>query len=270
MARTHVKAASLVFTLPLNGVLTQLTIPGSIYSTVRGSTEKALRQLCPDCTQPIHFDVNCPNGHGPIDRTTLLSGKVVDDKVVVVENAKEVKESPIAKGKLTLTAVTRESLVAGTIPNGTPYHFVPTPGDTQEKDAYAILYSAIADNPDLAFVCRANIGRGAETLIAVEKGAFGGLTLQTLAYPETLYDLPDYEVETLPKATRTGVRALIEEQVTEFEPDAWLDRQAAAVAEAVKEAAKAPTRKGAKPKAKKVQVAETSLLSAIAAAAKAS
>jgi non-homologous end joining protein Ku len=273
--RTHVKNASLVFTIPLNGVHTQLSIPGSIYSTVKSSssTEKALKQFCPDCREPIRLDVNCPHEHGPIDRATLLRGKIVDDQVVIIgtgEEAKETTESDIAKGKLSLTVVSRKSLVEGTIPNGTPYHFIPTPGDASEREAYTILHSAGSDNPDLAFVCRANIGRGAETLLSVEPGAFGGLTLQTLAYPETLYDLPDYDVEPLSKANRANVRFLLEELVTEFEPDAWLDRQAAAVAAAVSAAAKAPSRKGAAPKAKKLKESTPTLLSAIAAAAKAS
>lgn len=274
MARTHVGGASIVFTIPLNGVMTQLSVPGKIYSVVKGTSDKSLSQFCPDCEQPIRLDVNCPNGHGPIDRKTLLHGRKVEDadgnvKIAILDNAEEVRQSDIARGKLVITPVMRDSLVDGTTPSGAPYHFSPEPKDTQDKEAYAILYSVIADNPDWAFVCRANIGRGAETLLSVEAGAFGGLTLQTLAYPETLYDLPEYEVERMNKTNRANIRTLVEDQVIDFEPDEWIDRQAAKIAEAVNTALKVPNRRGGT-SAKKVQTKETSLLSAIAAAAKAS
>lgn len=270
MSRTHVRDASLVFTIPINGVMTQLSVPGRIYSTVKSDNGKSLRQICPDCNEPIRMDVNCANNHGPIDRATLLKGKIVDGAVVIVDDVAEVVESDIAKGKLTLKAVTRESLVAGTIPHGASYHYMPIPGDSADKEAYTILYSAITDNPDWAFVCRANIGRGAETLVSVEAGAYGGLTLQTLAYPEQLYDLPEFEVDKLTKSHKTAVRSLVEDLVEEFNPDEWLDRQAVAIADAVKAASAAPNRKGGVPKAKKVKETTPGLLSAIAAAAKAS
>lgn len=268
--RTHVSKAQIVFTLPINGVLTQLSIPGAIYSTVKGNSDKSLSGICPDHDALIRYDVYCTEAnHGPIDRATLRKGKVVDDKLVIVDDAEEIRESDIARGKLTVSVVDRQSFLDGTVPNGSAYHFMPQPGDVQDKEAYAILYSAITDNPDLAFVCRANIGRGAETLVSIEGGAFGGLTLQTLAYPETLYDLPEYEVEPLSKPMRTNVRVLLDTIVAEFDADEWLDKQAAAVREAVSEAAKAPNRKGvAKPK--KVKDTTAGLLNAIAAAAKAS
>jgi non-homologous end joining protein Ku len=267
--RTHVSKAQVVFTLPLNGVLTQLAIPGAIYSTVKGTTDKSLSSVCPTHDALIRYDVFCPEGCGPIDRAHLRKGKVVDEKLVIVDDAEEIRESTIARGKLSVSVVDRQSFLDGTIPNGQAYHFMPMPGDTQEREAYAILYSAITDNPDLAFVCRANIGRGAETLVSLESGAFGGLTLQTLAYPETLYDLPEYEVEPLSKPMKANVRALLDSQVSTFDADQWLDQQAAAVREAVAEAAKAPNRKGVA-KQKKVKESSVGLLNAIAAAAKAS
>jgi non-homologous end joining protein Ku len=274
MARTHVSNASIVFTIPLNGVMTQLAVKGNIYSVVKTTKEKTLNQFCPDCQEQIRYDVQCPNNHGPIDRATLLRGrKVVGDdgseQVAIIEDHAEVVKSTIARGKLVIAPVTRESLTNGTTPNGTPYHFSPIPADTEEREAYAILYSVIADNPDWAFVTRANIGRGAETLIAVEPGAFGGLTLQSLAYPETLYDLPEYEVERMSKANCANIRNLVKDQVDDFDPDEWLDRQAAAIKDAVSTALKAPSRRGAA-KVKKVKESKTSLLSAIAASAKAS
>lgn len=279
MSRTHVGSASIQFTIPLSGVMTQLTIPGTIYSMVRGTTDKSLNTFCPDCQGSIRYDVYCSGGHGPIDRTTLLRGRTVEDAngnttVAIIEDPDSVVKSEIARGKLTLSVVTRESLTDGTTPDGRPYHFSPTPGDAQDREAYAILRSAIADNPDLAFVCRANINRGAESLISVEAGAFGGLTLQTLAYPETLYDLPEYEVEPLSKANAKGVRMLLDDLVGEFDPEEWTDRQAAAIAEAVSEAAAAaavPNRKGAPAKAKKKAAAASapSLLDALSASVKA-
>lgn len=274
MARTHVSNASIVFTIPLNGVMTKLSVKGNIYSVVKTTKEKTLNQFCPECQEQIRYDVQCPNNHGPLDRATLLRGRKVtgedgSEQVAIIEDHEDVVKSSIARGKLVLTPVTRDSFANGTTPNGTPYHFSPLPADTEEKEAYTILYSVIVDNPDWAFVTRANIGRGAETLIAVEPGAFGGLTLQTLAYPETLYDLPEYDVERVSKANRANIRSLVESQVSEFNPDEWLDQQAAAIRDAVDDALKAPSRR-APSKVKKIKETNTSLLSAIAASAKAS
>lgn len=273
MAHTHVRDSNIVFTVPLNGVMTKLSIPGRIFSTTKSDRNKgkSLQQFCPedDCHSPIGHQLYCKYAdHGPFQRNEVLRGRITEidgeEKVVIVDEPEEVVESDLARGKLTLTMVDRESLANETSPQGNTYHFMPTPADTDDMQAYTILHSAITDNPDWAFVCRANIGRGAETLISVEAGAFGGLTLQSLAYPEMLYDLPETELPDLSDSDRKAIRLMLEDQVQEFDPDDWHDRQAEAISDAVTVAS---TRKGKPPKVKKPAKTESSLMEAIRAAA---
>lgn len=278
MSRTAVSGAEIVLTIPVGDEFHNVTIPGNIYSMAKGqgSTDKSLSTFCPECEGKIVHQKHCIDGHGPFQSDEVLSGKIVpgedgDEKLVILDKDEvaEVRESDIARGRLKLTPVTRESLLEGTTAWGNSYHFMPIPKDEEDVEAYAIVRSIISDNPDWAFVCRANIGRGAETLVSVEAGTFGGLTLQNLAYPEVLYDLPEYEVEDFGRVHRTNIRSTMESQVGKFDPDEWHDRQAEAIGSAVTEAQKSGPRKG-KASTKKVKPAATSLLAAISANAKAS
>lgn len=278
--RTAVKGASIVMSIPVGDMMHNIVVPGAIYAMAKSDrqNDKSLQTFCPDedCLGSIKHQKVCVNGHGPFESSEVLRGKVVtgddgEDKVVILdeEEVQAVKETDIARGRLKLTPVTRESLVAGTTPWGNSYHFMPIPEDDEDVENYAIVHSVIADNPDWAFVCRANIGRGAESLLSIEAGAFGGLTLQNLAYPETLYDLPPYEVQEFGRVHKANIRETMEGQIGEFDPEKWNDRQAEAMGEAVN-AASSGSRKGSKPKVKKVKPAESSLLAAISANAKAS
>lgn len=266
-SRTHIKDASLVLSFALNGVPTAITVRGSLYSTEKSerSRGQGLSQFCPECQGSIRHHLYCDNEHGPFQRDAVLRGRVVDEKVVIVDGdeATDAATSAIPRGKFDLTIVDRKSFLEGATPHGVTYHFSPNPQDDADVEAYTILHTAVTANPDWAFVCRANLGRGAETLVSIEAGPFGGLVVQPHAYPETLYDLPAYDqVEVAPEAAAT-IRDFLADKVGEFDPEEWNNRLADNVDGLVAAASKRRTTKATKkPKAQEAP----SLMAALQAA----
>lgn len=113
------------------------------------TTEKGLRNVCPDCFQPLKQKLACEN-HGEIAYDKMVKAKEVAGQGLVPIPATELAaaKSTTPKWLLDLAVAKRDELLTTTQPYGSMYRL--RPAKSAPAGSYALLREVLRNHPDLA------------------------------------------------------------------------------------------------------------------------